>query len=149
MLSPGSRLNLLFRLWIRWAPLNAMTVMFGSLAGYGYAPGDGRTEEPPRFHTAVWFADPVIGEQGAVEAFPSGKRPHEITVEERHNNRLPLVPRGQPMRSPARLRLVTPAAIPKCGFPITCGVPMPPGVLRDVNYIRLLVRLYFRTFWVT
>jgi len=135
---PGKTFRLAFRVLDKVSTLerNDRDVWF--IGGVWYAAGDGKTEEPPRFHTAVWFANPVIGEQEAVEAFPHGKRPHEITVAERHNNRLPLSPRGQQMPSPARLTLVTPAVIPEYGFPITCGIPMPPGVLKDINCIRLL-----------
>ncbi len=32
---------------------------------------------------------------------------------------------------------MAPAAIPASGFPLTCGIPVPPGVLRDVTAVRL------------
>jgi len=134
---PGKPFRLTFRVLDKVSTLerNEHDVWF--IGGVWYAQGDGKKEEPPRFHTAVWFADAVIGEPDSVAAFPPGRRPHEIAVEERHHNRLPLSPRGRQMPSPARLKLVTPAVIPQYGFPITCGIPMPPGVLMDVNSIRL------------
>jgi len=134
---PGKPFRLAFRVLDKVGSLerNERDVWF--IRGVWYAPGDEQTEEPPRFHTAVWFADPVIGEKEAVEAFPPGKRPNEVIVEERHHSRLPMLPRGRKIPSPARLTLVTPAVIPKYGFPITCGIPMPPGVLKDINSLRL------------
>lgn len=135
---PGKSFKLTFRVLDKTGTpeRNEHDVWF--IGGVWYAKGDGETEEPPRFHTAVWFADPVIGEQNSVEKFPDGKRPHEKVVKERHKSRFPLSPLGQQMPSPAKFKLVTPAVIPDDGFPITCGIPMPPGALRDVNSIRLV-----------
>jgi hypothetical protein len=72
-----------------------------------------------------------------VESFPDSKRPHEIDVQKRHFSRLPLSPMGHQMPSPARLKLVTPATIPAYGYPITCGIPMPPGVLKNEKSVKL------------
>jgi len=134
---PGKPFRLTFRVLDKVSTLerNENDVWF--IGGVWYAQGDGKTEEPPRFHTAVWFADAVIGERDSVAVFPPGRRPHEVVVEKRHHSRLPLSPRGHQMPSPARLKLVTPAVIPQYGFPITCGIPMPPGVLKDVHSLRL------------
>ncbi len=106
-------------------------------SGIWYAPGDGKTEEPPRFHTAVWFADAVIGEKQAVQSAPRGTRPNDEIVQARHRQRWPMPPRGVSMKWPAELKLVTPAPIPNTGFPITCGVPMPPGLLKNAGEISL------------
>ena len=135
---PGKPFRLAFRVLDKVSTLerNKRDVWF--IGGVWYAAGDGETEEPPRFHTAVWFADPVIGERNSVETFPPGRRPHEKVVAEYHKSRLPLLPQGQKMPSPVSLKLVSPAPIPEYGFPITCGIPMPPGALTDVNSIRLL-----------
>ena len=135
---PGKPFKLAFRVLDKTSTLerNERDVWF--IGGVWYAEGDGKTEEPPRFHTAVWFADPVIGEKGSVEKFPPGKHPHESIVAERHESRWPLTPRSQQISSPVKLKLVAPAGIPKPGFPITCGIPMPPGALMDANAIRLL-----------
>jgi len=135
--APGKPFKLTFRALDKVSTLerNARDVWF--IGGTWYAPGDGKAEQEPRFHTAVWFADPVIGEKAAVEAAPPGARPHEAVVRERHRGRWPIPPPGEPMASPVRLELVAPAAIPAGGFPITCGIPMPPGALRDAKAVRL------------
>jgi len=135
--TPGKTFRLTFRVVDKISTLerNERDVWF--IGGVWYAKGDKETEEPPRFHSAVWFADPVVGEQKSVKAFPPGVRPHERVVEERHKKRMPIAPLGQQMPSPAKLKLVAPVAIPEHGFPITCGIPMPPGSLKDVNSIRL------------
>jgi hypothetical protein len=116
---------------------NARDVWF--IPGTWYAPGESKVEQPPRFHTSVWFADAMIGEKSAVEAAPPGSRPHEAVVAARHRARWPLPPLGDAMPR-SRLKLVTPAAIPAPGYPITCGIPMPPGALRDPQAVRLRYR---------
>lgn len=135
--TPGKPFQLTFRVLDRVTTLerNERDVWF--IGGTWYTPGDGETEEPPRFHTAVWFADPVIGETQAVEAAPAGQRPHEQRVAERHQERWPLPPRGQQMAKLARFQLVTPASVPEPGFPVSCGIPVPPGMLHDETLARL------------
>jgi len=132
----GKPFKLTFRAFDKVSTLerNDRDVWF--IGGTWYASGDGKTEQPPRFHTAVWFADPIVGEQAAVRAAPLGRRPHEEIVARRHRQRWPMPPAVQ-MPSPARLELVTPASIPPPGFPLTCGIPMPPGALRDVTQVQL------------
>jgi len=133
----GKPFKLTFRAFDKVSTLerNDRDVWF--IGGTWYASGDGKTEQPPRFHTAVWFADPIVGEQAAVRAAPLGRRPHEEIVARRHRQRWPMPPRAVQMPSPARLELVTPASIPPPGFPLTCGIPMPPGALRDVTQVQL------------
>ena len=63
--------------------------------------GNGKTEEPPRFHTAVWFADAVVGEEQAVEAAPAGGRPHDAVAKARHRARWPMCVRGEQLNFPA------------------------------------------------
>jgi len=135
--TPGKPFTLTFRAFDKVSTLerNPRDVWF--IPGTWYAPGDGKTEQPPRFHTAVWFADPAIGEKAAVESAPAGARPHEAVVSARHRARWPTPPPGEPMRSPARLELVSPALIPAPGFPLVCGIPMPPGALKDASAVRL------------
>ena len=135
--TPGKPFTLTFRTFdkVSTSERNDRDVWF--IPGTWYAPGDGVTEQEPRFHTSVWFADPVIGERAAVAAAPAGVRPHDAAVMERHRARWPIPPPGDRMPSPVRLELVAPTAIPAPGFPITCGVPMPPGVLTDASAVRL------------
>lgn len=135
--TPGKPFKLTFRAFDKTGTLerNDRDVWFR--AGTWYAAGDGSSEQPPRFHTTAWFADPVAGEQAAVEAAPPGARPHQGAVAVRHRARWPMPAPGEPMPSPAELELVTPAVIPGTGFPITCGVPLPPGALRDPRAVRL------------
>jgi hypothetical protein len=134
---PGKPFKLAFRALDKVSTLerNEQDVWF--IGGAWHAPGDGKTEDPPRFHTAVWFADPVIGERAAAAAAPVGRRPHEAVVEARHRKRWPIPPPGEPMRAPVGLELVAPAAIPAPGFPIACGVPLPPGALTDASVVRV------------
>lgn len=136
--TPGKRFTLCFRVLDKVASSerNPRDVWF--IGGTWYAAGDGKTEQEPRFHTAVWYADPVIGETAAVAATPAGHRPHEAIVAARHKARWPLAPLTEPLQSPAAMTLVSPAAIPAGGFPLTCGLPMSPGLLRDAKRVRLV-----------
>ena len=136
-MTPGKPFRLTFRVFDKLSTeeRNDRDVWF--IGGTWYTAGDKKTEEPPRFHTAAWFADPVIGEKPAVDSVPAGKRPHEATVAARHEARWPMPPRGEPMESPAQLEVVAPAAIPVPGFPVTCGIPMPPGTLTEAEAVRL------------
>ena len=99
--------------------------------------GNDKTEEEPRFHTAVWFADVAVGERDAVTSAPPGRRPHEDAVSRRHRERWPLHPPGHPLPFPVDLELVAASDIAPPGFPITCGMPVPPGCLRDTDGVRL------------
>ncbi|MCC6443678.1 MAG: hypothetical protein IT210_09520 [Armatimonadetes bacterium] len=138
---PGKPFRLTFRVFDRSGTpeRNERDVWF--IGGTWYAAGDGKTEQPPRFHTAVWFADPVIGEKAAVETAPPGSRPHDAVVIERHRQRWPLAPRHEKLSSPVLLKLVSPARIPMAGYPVTGGVPMPPGLLKRGGGISLEDRL--------
>ncbi|MHB8866492.1 MAG: exo-rhamnogalacturonan lyase family protein, partial [Pirellulaceae bacterium] len=102
------------------------------VGGTWFAPGDGKREEPPRFHTAVWFADPVMGEAEAVRSAPAGVRPNETAATVRHQQRWPISPRSKSpsLTFPVGLSLICPVALPAPGYPITCGVPVPPGLLQ-------------------
>ncbi len=108
------------------------------IGGTWYASGDGKTEQPPRFHTAVWFADPVIGEADAVRATPAGVRPSERAASLRHAQRWPIPPPSKPTRFPALLSLVCPDSIPEPGYPLRCGVPAPPGALHKDQAVTLV-----------
>ena len=110
--TPGKPFQLTFRVLDRVSTRerNSQDVWF--IGGTWYARGDGKTEQPPRFHTAVWFADPVLGETPFVRAAPLGSRPHESVVAARHRARWPLPPRGEQMAAAVELSLVSPAAIP-------------------------------------
>ncbi|MHB8970223.1 MAG: RIFT barrel domain-containing protein [Pirellulaceae bacterium] len=108
------------------------------IGGTWFAQGDGKTEEPPRFHTAVWFADPLVGEAAAVRAAAVGVRPNETAAAVRHAQRWPMPPPSKPLKFPACLSLVCPASIPDPGYPLTCGVPIPPGTLQKDQPVMLL-----------
>ncbi len=108
------------------------------LGGTWYAQGDAKTEQPPRFHTAAWFADPVIGEAESVRGAPLVARPSEMAANARHEQRWPITSPSIPRRLPARLALVCPDTIPDPGYPITCGVPMSPGTFQEDQSVLLL-----------
>ncbi len=106
------------------------------IGGTWYSAGDGRTEQPPRFHTAVWFGDVVLGEAAAVAAAPLGSRPHEAVVAARHEARGRVAPRGGPPATSATLNLLAPTALPDT-YPVEGGIPIPPASLWDVSSVRL------------
>lgn len=135
--SPGKPFRLTFRVHDRQATQERSDRDVWFIGGTWYTPGDGKTEEAPRFHTAVWFADPVVGEAAAVAAAPEGERPHDAVTIARHQARWPMAPPSGDVSFPARLQLVAPAAIPAPGFPLTCGVPLPPGALQDAGRLTL------------
>ncbi len=134
---PGRPFQLTFRVFdkVTTTERNDRDVWF--IGGTWYAAGDGKSEQPPRFHTAVWFADPVLGEQAAVEHASEGQRPHEAVVAARHRQRWPVNPPGDQLSLPVSLKLVTPATVPTPGFPLSCGMPMPPGLLHDPHCLTL------------
>jgi hypothetical protein len=136
-ITPGKPFRLSLRVLDKTSTLerNDRDVWF--IAGTWYAPGDARAEQPPRFHTAVWFADPVIGEAAAVRAAPAGTRPHEVAVQNRHERRWPTLPPSKPLKLPTDLALVCPAVVPASGFPLTCGVPLPPSLLPRDQHLAL------------
>lgn len=135
--TPGKPFKLAFRLFDKVTTRERHPQDVWFISGTWYAPGDGQTEEEPRFHTAAWFGDAVVGEAAAVAAAPPGRRPDEAVVAARHAARWPLPPPGCPASSPAALRLIANAPAPDPGFPITCGLPMPPGTLTDPATVRL------------
>ncbi|UCH33181.1 MAG: hypothetical protein JSV65_11390, partial [Armatimonadota bacterium] len=135
--TPGEAFTLTFRAFDKVSTLERNDKDVWFIGGTWYAPGNDTTEEEPRFHTALWFADAAVGERAAVEATPPGERPHEAVVSARHRARWPIPPPSEQMPSRVRLQLVTPAAIPAPGFPITCGIPVPPGMLTDAKAVRL------------
>jgi hypothetical protein len=137
--TPGKPFRLTLRALDKSSTLerNSRDVWFIA-GGTWYSPkGDAKTEEPPRFHTEVWFADAMVGETQAVAAAPPGQRPHVAAVAARHHARWPVAPRGEQVSFPVALELLAPATVPASGFPITCGIPMPPGALREAAAVRL------------
>jgi hypothetical protein len=135
--TPGQPFQLTFRAWDRLTTLERNPGDIWFRGGTWYGGGDANTEQEPRFHTTVWFADVVVGEKEAVAAAPAGMRPHEAVVRARHQARWPMPPRGEQLGFPVTLSLVAPARIPASGFPIACGIPMPPGVLTIPKRLRL------------
>ena len=135
--TPGKPFKLTFRVLDRRTTRERDPRDVWFIGGTWYTAGDGKTEEQPRFHTAVWFADPVLGEQAAVAAVPEGARPHDAATIARHQARWPLPPPAEDLRLPVALQLVAPATIPAPGFPLTCGIPLPPGAVRDAGRLGL------------
>ncbi len=136
-MTPGKPFTLGFRVVDKVATTerNERDVWFRP--GTWYAPGDEDAEEQePRFHTAVWFADAIVGETKDVASALEGGRPHDSAVVELHRGR-EIRPKHGPVALPVSLRLVAPAVIPEPGFPVSCGVPMPPGELPDASSLRL------------
>jgi len=99
-----------------------------------------RREDDPNasnFQTHIYWGDLALVD-GNAEASP-GKRPSEFKLRAVHNQRWPLPPFGDGWdKGSAPLTLCAPAGIPKRGFPVRCGVPVPAGKLKDSGDIRLV-----------
>ncbi|NLC55563.1 MAG: hypothetical protein GX774_01845 [Armatimonadetes bacterium] len=97
-------------------------------------PGD-----PRRFQTQVWWGDVALTQQDrSATALPPRPRPSAAAVEKRHARRWPLPPLHGEWNGPIELALEAPGGTPASGWPTTCGVPFPPGRLRDVGRLRLV-----------
>lgn len=97
-----------------------------------------KPDDPRRFFTNVWWGDLMLRERDDSKE-PMKPRPRSIedAVAKRHKERFPLPPLHTPWNLPITLNLETPCPLPGNGFPVTCGVPMPFGKVRDVNRIGL------------
>ncbi|UCH36227.1 MAG: hypothetical protein JSV65_07705, partial [Armatimonadota bacterium] len=103
--TPGEAFTLTFRAFDKVSTLERNDKDVWFIGGTWYAPGNDTTEEEPRFHTALWFADAAVGERAAVVATPRGERPHEAVVSARHRARWPIPPPSEQMPSRVRLQL--------------------------------------------
>ncbi|MGQ9737749.1 MAG: exo-rhamnogalacturonan lyase family protein [Armatimonadota bacterium] len=94
--------------------------------------------DPRRFLTDVWWGDVMLWERddGKEPAKPRS-RPIEHAVAKRHQARFPLPPLHTPWDAPVTLGIETPCPLPKDGFPVTCGVPLPLGKVQDVRHVGL------------
>ena len=97
-------------------------------------PGD-----PARFMTHVYWGDVLLlrGRVSREALAPFERRPSEASVETVHAKRWPLAPFGVVKRGPASLMLEMAGAIPRAGFPVTCGVPLPAGAVTRLDQIAL------------
>jgi len=110
-------------------------------------PGDflhiGATEskkpgDPRRFFTNVWWGDVALRDQdNATELMKPRPRPVEDAISKRHKDRWPLPPLHTPWEKPIILNLETPLPLPDQGFPVSCGVPLPYGKVKDIKRIGL------------
>ncbi len=98
-----------------------------------------REDDPnaSNFQTHVYWGDMRMVE-GATSPKP-GKRASEFRLRAVHNRRWPLPPFGDGWKKKTvLLTLSAPAGLPKRGFPVQCGVPMPAKKLEEVSGVRLL-----------
>jgi len=106
-----------------------------------YQPGDkdSTRETDPKaanFMTHVYWGDFVLV-RGDAPPRP-GRRPSEANVLAVHKRRWPLAPFGDGWnKATARLEVSAPAGIPKTGFPVQCGIPLPAGKVSEPNAVRL------------
>lgn len=108
---------------------------------YQSANNEMKREEDPdaaNFQTHVYWGDLCLVD-GDAEPSP-GKRPAELKVRAVHTKRWPLEPFGDGWDAPtARLEVSAPAGVPKRGFPVQCGVPMPAGKVKSPQQVRMLL----------
>ena len=135
--APGETFRLAFRVADKVATDVKLSGDFhhtGSTETQAEKPGD-----PPRFMTHVYWGDALLvrGRIAKERLAAFERRPSADVVENVHANRWPLKPFGTVRTGPARLRLEMAESVPTGGFPVTCGVPLPAGVVKALDHIAL------------
>lgn len=88
-----------------------------------------------KFLTHIYWGDLVLL-NGDIEV-PAGKRPVEAKVRSVHNKRWPLPHFGDGWdHDQVRLDISAPAGLPKLGFPLQMGIPVPAGKTDSVDHLR-------------
>ncbi len=102
--------------------------------------GAAKDSDPWKFMTHVYVGDVVITDATYKESVV-GRRPSSELVVRHEAQRSAVTNNGTPLRSVPdyehQLTLEAPAGIPPDGFPVTSGVPLPMGAVRDVNALSL------------
>lgn len=97
-----------------------------------------KTLDGPRdFSTNVWWGDVALREQDdARTPMPARRMPLEAKLRDSSADSFPLPPLDSPWSGPIVLPLDT-DDLPKSGFPVTCGIPLPYGKVRDTKELGL------------
>lgn len=131
----GKPFRLTFRVWDR---VGTDTTLPGDFLHIGTTEtAVKKLGDPRRFSTDVWWGDVMLREQddGKEPAQPR-LRPVEDAVTKRHQQQcFPLPPLHTPWDAPITLGIEPPCPLPKGGFPVTCGVPLPVGKVQDVRHV--------------
>jgi hypothetical protein len=98
-----------------------------------------KPDDPARFMTHVFWGDALLLRAGAQRRRLAelDRRPSDAIVEKVHASRWPIQPFGAGCKGPAKLRLEMADLIPRGGFPVTCGVPIPPGAAKNLRELSL------------
>ncbi|MCC6445347.1 MAG: glycoside hydrolase family 127 protein [Armatimonadetes bacterium] len=131
---PGSPFRLAVRVFDR---VGTDTVLPGDFQHIG-ATESKKPEDPHRFFSTVWWGDVALREQDdAKTPLPVRPRPLEEAVAKRHQDRWPLPPLHTPWDRPITLNLESSGPLPAQGFPVSCGVPLPYGQIRNLKQVGL------------
>lgn len=105
---------------------------------YQSANNERKREDDPdasNFMTHVYWGDIVLLSGDANP--PVGRRPAELKVRAVHNRRWPLPPLGDGWtKDIVRFEVSAPSGIPKTGFPLEMGIPLPAGKVHAPAEIR-------------
>ncbi|MCF6285340.1 MAG: hypothetical protein L3K26_09140 [Candidatus Hydrogenedentes bacterium] len=89
-----------------------------------------------RFRTTVYWGDLALHSDDA--PLSNRPRPSERQVLEQHDQFWPPKPDTAPWKKKRPvLTISTPAGLPKAGFPLEMGIPLPEGVVQSPNAFRL------------
>lgn len=90
-----------------------------------------------KFYTNVWWGDIALREQDdAKQPLPPRPMPAQAKAVSLPAESFPLPPLDLPWDGPIVLPLDT-ANLPATGFPVTCGIPLPCGTVRDAKKLAL------------
>lgn len=123
-IKPGDSIDLTLKVVDKvssWIELASDTQHISTTETAAEKPGD-----PAKYWTHVYWGDVSILSAGEEPTEPLA--PIAKIVEENHQKNWPPPPYGDPdLDLPLEFTLDCAAPLPECGFPVRCGIPLPPG----------------------
>jgi hypothetical protein len=132
--TPGKPFRLTLRVLDKVASSEILPDDFSRI---GTVEGNKTPDGPRNFSTNVWWGDIAIREQDdAMSPMPPRQMPAQAKVKSLPLNSFPLPPLDEPWKRPIVLPVDT-ESLPEAGFPITCGIPLPYGKVKDAAKLGL------------
>ncbi len=131
---PGHPFELILRVFDRHGvdvELDGDLLHIGTTETQAKKPGD-----PKRFMTHVWWGD-VFLEAANTSTVSESVRPLAETVERRHHARRLSSDYGSPMGYEVVLHWDDETEFPSFGYPVRCGISVPPGTIETLEGLRL------------
>ena len=102
----------------------------------GTTEGAVKEEDPWKFMTHLYIGDVTLTPE-SVKEIENREPPSALLVEKIHSENFPMKPYGESIAFPVQLYIESIDNMTLIEYPIQCGIPLPVGVVKDVDQISI------------